>query len=249
MTEQEWFACEAPQKMREYLEEKGRVRERKLRLFACACCRRAARWFLDPVQHAAVDVLEKYADGAATTDELAAACTDASQFDEGHVLLSEEREDVRQDYLAAAYHAAQAVAQATSDDRPGTDEPTYFHRLYDTIMHSVEAAGFGSVVEDPAHGRSLPAQATERRVLAALLRCVMGNPFRLPSFSAKWRTDTALSLARQMYESREFSAMPILADALQDAGCDNEDILSHCRDTQLPHVRGCWVVDLVLEKT
>jgi hypothetical protein len=51
-----------------------------------------------------------------------------------------------------------------------------------------------------------------------------------------------------MYESRDFSAMPILADALQDAGCDNDDILSHCRDTSLTHVRGCWVVDLVLGK-
>ena len=51
-----------------------------------------------------------------------------------------------------------------------------------------------------------------------------------------------------MYESRDFSAMPILADALQDAGCDSDDILSHCRDTSLPHVRGCWVVDLVLGK-
>ena len=59
--------------------------------------------------------------------------------------------------------------------------------------------------------------------------------------------DTAVALARQMYESRDFSAMPILADALQDAGCDNEDILSHCRSDG-PHVRGCWVVDLVLGK-
>ena len=50
-----------------------------------------------------------------------------------------------------------------------------------------------------------------------------------------------------MYESRDFSAMPILADALQDAGCDNDDILNHCRDP-VRHVRGCWVVDLVLGK-
>ena len=62
-----------------------------------------------------------------------------------------------------------------------------------------------------------------------------------------WRTDTALLLAKQMYESRDFSAMPILADALQDAGCDNEDILSHCRGDG-PHVRGCWVIDLLLGK-
>jgi hypothetical protein len=51
-----------------------------------------------------------------------------------------------------------------------------------------------------------------------------------------------------MYESRDFSAMPILADALQDAGCDNEDILNHCCDANATHVRGCWVVGLVLDK-
>ena len=51
-----------------------------------------------------------------------------------------------------------------------------------------------------------------------------------------------------MYDSRDFSLMPILADALQDAGCENEHILNHCRDTEAKHVRGCWVVDLVLGK-
>jgi len=80
------------------------------------------------------------------------------------------------------------------------------------------------------------------------LRDIFGNPFRPVTFAPEWRTDTALSLARQMYESRDFSLMPILADALQDADCDNEDILNHCRDTDATHVRGCWVVDLVLEK-
>ncbi|MBN9121295.1 MAG: hypothetical protein J0I06_19445 [Planctomycetes bacterium] len=73
---------------------------------------------------------------------------------------------------------------------------------------------------------------------------VVGNPFRPVDFSA-WRTDTVTALARQMYESREFGAMPILADALQDAGCDRDDVLNHCRGVG-PHVRGCWVVDGVL---
>jgi hypothetical protein len=77
---------------------------------------------------------------------------------------------------------------------------------------------------------------------------VFGNPFRTVAFSPSWRTDTAVTLARQMYASRDFSAMPILADALQDAGCDNDDILSHCRDVVQVHVRGCWVVDVVLAK-
>jgi hypothetical protein len=81
-----------------------------------------------------------------------------------------------------------------------------------------------------------------------LLREHFGDPERSVTFFSEWRTDTAILLARTMYESRDYSAMPILADALQDAGCDNDDVLSHCRDTSLTHVRGCWVVDLVLGK-
>ena len=68
-----------------------------------------------------------------------------------------------------------------------------------------------------------------------ILRDIFGNPFRPVTFAPAWRTDTAVSLARGMYESRDFSAMPILADALQDAGCDNDDVLNHCRG-EGPHV-------------
>lgn len=82
---------------------------------------------------------------------------------------------------------------------------------------------------------------------AGFLRDIFGNPFQPVSFAPDWRTDTAALLARQMYDAYDFSAMPILADALQDAGCDNEDALSHCRSSE-PHVRGCWVVDAVLGK-
>jgi hypothetical protein len=89
--------------------------------------------------------------------------------------------------------------------------------------------------------------AAERAMLCSLIRDIFGNPFRPVTFAPEWRTDTALTLARQMYESRDFSMMPILADALQDAGCDSDDVLAHCRGDG-PHVRGCWVVDLVLGK-
>jgi hypothetical protein len=89
--------------------------------------------------------------------------------------------------------------------------------------------------------------AVERLAQATLLRDIFGNPFRPVAFSPQWRTDTAVALARQLYESRDFGAMPILADALQDAGCDSADVLGHCRG-EGPHVRGCWVVDLVLGK-
>jgi hypothetical protein len=82
---------------------------------------------------------------------------------------------------------------------------------------------------------------------AAIVREIFGNPFKPIVFGRSWRTTTASAIARQIYDSRDFSAMPILADALQDAGCDNADILDHCRGPG-PHVRGCWVVDLVLGK-
>jgi hypothetical protein len=80
-----------------------------------------------------------------------------------------------------------------------------------------------------------------------LLHCFFGNPFRAAVFSPEWCTDTVVAVARQMYELGEFSAMPILADALQDAGCDSEDILDHCRGPGL-HIHGCWVVDLIVAR-
>ena len=82
---------------------------------------------------------------------------------------------------------------------------------------------------------------------ARLQRDIFGNPYRPAAFFSEWRTDTAVAIARGMYESRDFSTMPILADALQDAGCDNDDILNHCRSEGI-HVRGCWLADLVLGK-
>ena len=87
----------------------------------------------------------------------------------------------------------------------------------------------------------------EAGLQAALVRCIFGNPFRPVAFNPAWRTSDVVALARGIYDDRAFDRMPILADALQDAGCDNDDILNHCR-AGTPHARGCWVVDLVLGK-
>jgi hypothetical protein len=80
----------------------------------------------------------------------------------------------------------------------------------------------------------------------AVLRCLF-NPFRPVAIDPSWLTSDVLALARSIYDERAFDGMPILADALQDAGCDNEHILNHCR-SEGQHVRGCWVVDLLLGK-
>jgi hypothetical protein len=98
----------------------------------------------------------------------------------------------------------------------------------------------------PDSDAGISAEEPQQVILA---RDILGNPFRPVAFDPDWRTSTALALAKQMYDSRDFSAMPILADALQDAGCENDDVLTHCRDANGVHVRGCWVVDLVLGKS
>jgi hypothetical protein len=92
------------------------------------------------------------------------------------------------------------------------------------------------------------AYRAERQAQAVLLRDIFGNPFRPTSVDPSWLTSTVAQLAEGIYQERAFDRMPILADALQDAGCDNEDILDHCRGPG-PHVRGCWVVDLLLGKS
>ncbi len=89
---------------------------------------------------------------------------------------------------------------------------------------------------------------------ARLMREIFGNPFRTISFNAAWRTSTVTRVAQTIYDDRHLPSglfdnqrMGILADALEEAGCDNTDILEHCRQGG-EHVRGCWVVDLVLGK-
>jgi hypothetical protein len=80
-----------------------------------------------------------------------------------------------------------------------------------------------------------------------LLRDIFGNPFRPITIEAAWQTANVVALAQAIYDERAFDRMPILGDALEDAGCTNANMLMHCRQPG-EHVRGCWVVDLVLGK-
>lgn len=91
------------------------------------------------------------------------------------------------------------------------------------------------------------ARRAEGAAQSRLLRCIFGTPFRPAGFAPTWRSEAAVALARRMYESRDFAAMPDLADALSAAGCADPDVLAHCRGSG-PYVRGCWVVDLLLGK-
>jgi hypothetical protein len=113
--------------------------------------------------------------------------------------------------------------------------------IIDYYLASYDGLFYRWAGERPHHG-------SHRTVVLDLINDIFGNPFRPVAFDPSWRTSTAVAIAKTMYDSRDFSAMPILADALEDAGCNHADILDHCRGAG-PHVRGCWVVDLVLNKS
>jgi hypothetical protein len=76
------------------------------------------------------------------------------------------------------------------------------------------------------------------------MRDIFGNPFRPVAVNLSWLTSSVAAIAEGIYADKAFDHMPVLADALEDAGCSHEDILSHCRDAGA-HVKGCWVVDLL----
>ncbi len=97
-------------------------------------------------------------------------------------------------------------------------------------------------------GQRAGLDVSERPMVArALVLCILANPFRPIALDPSWLTSNVLSLAQGIYHERAFDRLPILADALQDAGCENPEILAHCR-SESPHARGCWVVDLLLGK-
>jgi hypothetical protein len=172
-----------------------------------------------------LSALERQADGLATTEEWDGAVR--------RVLDKQwEITDRTLDLLPADFCA---FLTAIDNDPPEA-------ALWASVNASIALCNFPQRPEAEEVGGS-----PEARIQAPLLRDIVGNPFRPVSFDPVWRTDTTVSLAKHVYGSRDFSAMPILADALQDAGCDSPDILSHCRGPG-PHVRGCWVVDLVLGK-
>jgi hypothetical protein len=230
MTEAEWLKCADPDAMIERYG--GASRARKLRLFLCACCREVWDFLCSEASRRGVEVAEAFADGLTNADELEHACRlivasmdlygDEPIYDPAYWAC---RTTIAEGYPRCLVYAQRRNTVPIRDE--GVDYPNGFDD-YQRRCHELEAA--------------------QTRVQASLVREIFGNPFRPVSFDPAWRTNTALTLARQMYESREFGAAPILADALQDAGCDADELLNHLRDTSAVHVRGCWALDLLLGK-
>ena len=228
MTETKWLSRTDPKSMLRFLS--GRTGGRKLRLFACACCRRIWPALSDERCRRAVAIREGYEDGLASESDLAAA------QDAARAARRELRYPLRGvvDAGSLPESAPAWAAGAASNAVNGNYHPIPY----------LAARAAACLSNAPWQG----AVAAETRALCPILRDIVGNPFRPLLADPVWLTSTVVALAGAVYHDRAFDRLPILADALEDAGCDSDDILSHCR-ADGPHVRGCWVVDLLLGKS
>jgi hypothetical protein len=249
MMEQDWMSCHDPDTMLEYLQ--GKASDRKLRLFAVVCCRHT--WSLveddrkrmvangrnrGEVEFArreavlawrAAEVAERYADGLTDLAELRALVAADDEMEGCYADGSESAWTAK----ASAYRA-RCCAKYLSRGK---------HGLAARLLNPLVGPWFG-VSSTLDHDREQSAQCH-------LLRDIFGNPFRSITLNPAWLTwhgGLLVSMARQVYDSRDFTDMPVLADALEEAGCDNADILNHCRQPG-EHVRGCWVVDVLLNQS
>ena len=226
MTEQEWLECTDPQKMLEFLREK--VSARKLRLFGCACCRRIWHLLTDKRSQQAVAVAEDFAEGGASAEE-----------------------------LLTAYYQANVACSLTD---PSDLAALRASHLASTIAYTAVLYGVGCT---PAAAEAVADSVADVRVnvrayrmafdaeLAAqckLLVDIFGNLLFHPMiFDLARLPQPTKHLAATIYEDRAFDRLALFADALEKAGCTDADILNHCR-SEGPHVRGCWVVDLIVGK-
>jgi hypothetical protein len=211
MTEAEWESGSDPDSMLRFV--RGKVSDRKLRLFAAASFRRLIALLPDPRQRRGIDVLEQVAEGAITL----ASCRDVA---------TEVRDAIPPD-----------------DWVPGTPPADHLH--YAALMLYREFRS-SSIAVHAVHAPAALADGTvEQQEQARLMRCIFGNPFRPVRIESRWVTPTVVSLAETIYEERAFDRLPALAGALEEAGCDDSGLLTHCRG-EGPHARGCWATDLIL---
>jgi hypothetical protein len=261
--EQEWLESNYPGKML-YLQ--FNASDRKLRLFACACCRRIWHLMTDERSRHAVDVAERFADGLVTDEDRASAeqlalnsWEDArrgaqdfdvpfSQGDNGEIHWAEGYHDMLF-RLAAPYPAFYASRDFKKihprEQRPRAVSDTLWASSFasKTVLYSK----CGEVMTE------YPPPWSEEECLrqAILLRDIFGNPFQpVPHVSPAilhWNNGIIPKLAEAIYQGGAFNRLPNLADALEKAGGVADKVLAHCRHPG-PHVRGCWVIDLLLGK-
>jgi len=228
MTEDEWLNATDPEPMLEWLWNKPG--NRKMRLFAAACCRQVWNRINHPTGRQAVELVEQFAEGKITAEELANA---------------------RQRHRSSGAwrvqkNAANAVSEACAIGSMDTAAlvSAAGAAKYAAHAYTEKPEGGATSYRDPSWR---PLWDSARKAQVGLVLDIFGNPFRSVSLDLAWLTSTVKALGQAIYNDRAFEKMPILADSLEDAGCDNQDILSHLRQPG-KHCRGCWVVDQVLGK-
>ena len=235
MTEEDWLTHSEPATLLAYL--RGKTSERKLRLFAAGCCRKS--WDIIPPTRSryAVQVAEFHADHLAREDELLEAWRKAAAF---ALRVDPAERD-------GAYAAAFTAFNGFEDDTFSVG-PMWERFQHATLIDWVrEVSRF--LVERPfdpeSQHSSRALRVAERFDQCDLLRDIFGNPFQPLPFDPHWLTANVTDLSRTIYDERAFERLPILSDALMDAGCAEETVLAHCR-SELPHARGCWLIDRIL---
>jgi hypothetical protein len=224
-----WLGCVDPVPMLECI--RPWASDRKLRLFAVACCRRIADELDTGLWPSMLDLAERYADGLATDEERRAIWTKVRHAAQG---WASSEKQIAPNWVV---RAAAAVYYATARDT--------WRAASKVGQEVVEALVWP---DDDLEGYTVAeARTVELARQSALVRDIFVDPGRPVRFDDRWQTADVVGVAQGIYHDRAFDRLSILADALMDAGCDHEDVLSHCRNGRL-HARGCWVVDLVLGK-
>lgn len=224
MTEAEWLACTEADWMVSHVRD--RTSDRKRRLFACACCRLIWHLLVDERSRRAVEAVERFADDPnAHADAIQAEREARKAF---HDIAGGERGPA---HLKAAQAAANCYRRAANATR-------------DVVSLVAEAL-------DPVEPGKCGLPRRQPGPFADLARDVFGplayRPVVVDPTWRAWDNGSVQKLAARVYRGREFDQLPFLAELLTEAGCTDEDILDHCR-SEGPHVRGCWVIDLLMGK-
>ena len=230
MTERDWLRSESVSQLLTAVVDKKWTR--KLRLLVVAWLR-SVKYFdtwSQPESRHALDVVERWADGRTTPDERDDADTRAHDVADRLIREWREQESEPSGEQAVLFARACALTLAHSAGASAIE-----------VLQVLESRGFHSFRGE----YDWHASSRLGKLQLQLLRDIFGNPFRPVTVDPRWRTADTAPLARGIYEDRAFDRLPLLADALMDAGCDDEHVLAHCRSDG-PHVRGCWVVDLLL---
>jgi hypothetical protein len=268
MNESRWLTDCEPHPLIDWLFFDAGASDRKLRLFAVACCQPLLPHLgrFTPLATDLLALAEAFADRRARAGDMDQPRREAREqwgaYDgevsrryqdqqasgtEGFSLTEPEMQ-----FWAASGPGLEAIVGSTLC-AAGRDHPEQRYRrrgFYPFFAGPFPCTVAGSAADALAHldGQGyLAAKAEAARQRLHIPRDIFGNPFRPDAVEPSWRTAAAVDLAQGIYDERAFDRLPVLADALEDAGCANPDVLGHCRGAG-PHARGCGVVDAVLGK-